>query len=128
MISKNSILSILQSSIENRSTTRVSGLTPSASTLLSARYAQKIRTDHRKQIPIVVICPNDEVSAEFSSDLFCLNSTLKATPFQISLFPTWEQSAYTSVHLSQKTRIERLSALHRLVHENKNEGTDTHGD
>jgi transcription-repair coupling factor (superfamily II helicase) len=106
---------ILRSLREISEPVRVQGLSAPARALLVARYVQD------SPDPVLVICPNDDAAAELADDLECLARVLEGRTLAASVFPTWEQSPYSPIAPSIRTRLARVGALARL-HEN---GTQT---
>src|SRR4051812_32529956 len=108
-----SIDSILRSSSELSEPVHVTGTTAPARALLIARFALSILT-HSKPL-IIVLCPNDDIASELCGDLETLTSLLDENPLRISHLPTWEQSPYSPIALSLRTRLVRLDVLSQLV-------------
>jgi transcription-repair coupling factor (superfamily II helicase) len=92
----------------------VFGASPPARAFLVARYIQA----HSKQTPLIVICPNDDEALELQANLESLASTIADSPLQICYFPTWEQSPFSTITPSMKTRFERLAVLSSLIQKN----------
>lgn len=102
--------SVLSSAAELQEPIRVSGVTPSARALITARYL------HRSgQKNLIVLCPDLETASRFHSDLLCFLSLLGLSNIESQLFSTWEQSPYTTVTPSLRTRFDRLSVLSGLL-------------
>ena len=89
---------------------RVTGTTPSAQAFLVARYAQM----QNRKGPVVVLCPNDDLASSFSTDLECFTRSAFRLPFRIFHFPSWDQSPYSPIRPSLRTRLTRLSCLSPL--------------
>ncbi len=104
------IASILRSIQEVPEPVRVHGLTTPSRALLISRFAQE-RAGHG---PIVVICPSDDAAAELADDIECLSMTIDGRTVSALAFPTWEQSAYSPIAPSIRTRLSRVSVLARL--------------
>jgi transcription-repair coupling factor (superfamily II helicase) len=129
MISFSTTASIFRSASVLSEPIRVSGASISVKALLVARYAQTLTqnqaldSEHepilrsRKTNPIIVLCPNDEIAAEFCTDLECLSSTAEDAPCKARNFPTWDQSPYSPITLSLRTRHTRLMILSELVND-----------
>ena len=62
---------------------------------------------------IVVLCANDELASTFANDLEFFTRNLVHS-LKIFHFPTWEQSPYSPIALSLRTRFSRLSLLSQL--------------
>ncbi|MGK5083600.1 transcription-repair coupling factor [Bdellovibrionota bacterium FG-1] len=75
---------------------------------LVARYAREI--PH----PLVVICPNDDLAAEFAADIESLSALVERAPLLVCHFPTWEQSPYSPIAPSLRTRLARIAVLQSL--------------
>jgi transcription-repair coupling factor (superfamily II helicase) len=108
-------LSIFRSSAELKEPIRVSGATSSAKALLVARYIQSYSTSQERIAPIIVLCPNDDLANEFCTDLRCIAESLEQMELTIFHFPTWEQSPYSSIQPSIRTRFSRLACLSALL-------------
>jgi transcription-repair coupling factor (superfamily II helicase) len=67
---------------------------------------------------VIVICANDDRAQEFAADLECLApfaaAELAPRALRIVLFPTWDQSAYSPIAPSIRTRFARSAALREL--------------
>ncbi len=100
------LASIFSSSPELVFPQRISGAPLSAQALLVARYVQ-LQHSKFSNSPIVVICPNDDIAQEFCRDLDCWN-------ISSTHFPAWEQSPYSSIAPSLRTRFQRISVLSQL--------------
>ncbi|HAR41538.1 MAG TPA: transcription-repair coupling factor [Bdellovibrionales bacterium] len=103
-----SIAVILRSLLGQSDPVRVRGAPTSARALIIARLVKFLEK------PVVVICADDESAAEFGSDLENMASAIDGTVLPVILFPGWEQSPYSPIALSLKTRLARLAALSEL--------------
>jgi len=101
---------ILLSARELTSPIRVTGAIGSLKAHLIAKF-----TTVSGHSPVIVLCPNDESAAELGSDLECLSEASEGQPLTVLHLPTWEQSPYSSIALSLKTRIARMSVLSSLT-------------
>ena len=105
---------ILHSHRELSDPIRVHGATPPAQAWLTLKHAEENRT-------VVVICPDDDAASDFHADLVALSHLLPnevAERIKLIHFPTWEQSAYSPIAPSIRTRLKRvqgLAALHSLT-------------
>src|SRR4030095_14952425 len=63
-----------------------------------------------------VLCATDDACEELASDIEALHSALfAATPaVRVCHFPTWDQSPYSPIAPSLRTRIARVAALSAL--------------
>jgi transcription-repair coupling factor (superfamily II helicase) len=104
------VASILRSLETVTEPVRVHGLTAPARALLVSRLASE-RTGTG---PIVVICPSDDAAAGLADDIGCLSRVIDGRPVTVLAFPTWEQSAYSPIAPSIRTRLARVSVLSRL--------------
>jgi transcription-repair coupling factor (superfamily II helicase) len=93
----------------------VSGIHSSAKALLIVRYNQLLKKNSFNQSPIVLICPQDEMASELLLDIECIARIVDQNPIRVVQLPTWEQSPYSSVALSLKTRHLRIAALNSLL-------------
>lgn len=64
--------------------------------------------------PWVFVCPSSDAAQEFFSDLETLSSLFLVDSPAISSFPVWEQSLYSSIAPSIRTRLERIAVLSAL--------------
>lgn len=87
---------------------RVHGLSGSAKAWLLARW---VADSNRR--PVVVLCDDDDTAAELAQDLESL-SQLFLSPITVHHLPTWEQSPYSSIAPSIRTRLSRLEVLSAL--------------
>jgi transcription-repair coupling factor (superfamily II helicase) len=94
---------------------RIRGASQSALAYLIAQIceadAKFLATPRRK----VVICPNDDVAIEFCADLEALSSVLSKQKLNACHFPNWEQSPYSSIAPSIRTRHARIGILSALT-------------
>jgi transcription-repair coupling factor (superfamily II helicase) len=103
---------IIRSAQELGEPVRVTGATPAALALIAARFAL---ASSENDAPILVLCPNDDSASEFAADIEALSALIDRTPLLVCHFPTWEQSAYSPIAPSLRTRLARVSALTGLV-------------
>ena len=105
------LASIFSSSPELVFPQRISGAPLSAQALLVAKSLSRrsglTQKRARPSGPLIVICPNDDIAQEFCRDLDCWN-------VNSTYFPGWEQSPYSSIAPSLRTRFQRISILSRL--------------
>jgi transcription-repair coupling factor (superfamily II helicase) len=96
----------------------VHGAHLAAQALIVARHVHA-QTPRARQV--VVICPDHDTAIDFVSDLECLITILQSSSpnpsaiADVRLFPSWEQSAYSPIAPSIRTRLGRLSTLHSLT-------------
>lgn len=103
---------IIRSAQELGEPVRVTGATPAAFALLAARFA--LATSESDTL-LLVLCPNDDAASEFASDMEALSDLVDRAPLIVCHFPTWEQSAYSPIAPSLRTRLARIAALTGLV-------------
>ena len=96
---------IIRSTRELAEPVRVTGATQAALALLVARYRLRVRGH------VVVLCPNDDAASEFASDLETLSALIDRNPLLVCHFPTWEQSPYSPIAPSLRTRLARVAVL-----------------
>lgn len=106
---------ILRSSVELNESTRVTGASATARAFLMTSYIQAYHQQNQKLTHFVIICPNEDTASELVLNLKAFNLWIHQKEIQVFHFPTWEQSAYTPVSLSLKTRFQRLSVLSDLA-------------
>ena len=107
------ISTVLQSLLDLPDPIRVSGASPSAQALIVARLALTKR-------PLVVLCPDDELAQTFSADLELFLDLNSVAPIRVYCFATWEQSPFSPIAPSIKTRLSRLQTLSALAHDAEN--------
>jgi len=108
-MSSSRISIILQSVQELGQPVRVSGTTPSSQALMITRFVRERRE------PVVVLCATDDAAAELASDIETLSAELDGAPISVCQLPSWEQSAYSPIAPSIRTRLARISCLSSLV-------------
>src|SRR5258708_2519581 len=99
---------IRRSIVELAEPIHVVGGTPSANALLVSRVVEAG--------PLIVLCPNDDAASEFAADLESLSMALGGPPIAVCQFPTWEQSPYSPIAPSIRTRLARAAVLSELSH------------
>jgi transcription-repair coupling factor (superfamily II helicase) len=104
-ISSSRIADVLRSARELKEPIHVSGATPAARALLAVRFQREFGA------PLVVICPSDDAASDFASDFEALSG---ADSPRALLFPSWEQSPYSPIAPSIRTRLLRLGVLAAL--------------
>lgn len=122
------ISSILRSISEQSKPVHVSGGSIASSALTILSYLQEICAQSSKKNlaripPTVLLVPNDEIAGEIVADLECLASAmgfLASHPPVFLHFPTWEQSPYSAISLSLRTRFIRLGTLSALKNNSEN--------
>ncbi len=91
----------------------LSGATPSVKALLLLRLAEELKTS------LLVFCPNEDAAEEGLVNLVSLSGCFSHTEIKIIHLPTWEQSPYSSIAPSIRTRFQRISALGNILcHQN----------
>ncbi len=101
---------ILRSARELGEAIRVHGATSPVQALLVSRFASPPDSS-----PVVVICPAEDAAADFAADLETLSLRIDGHRLPVCLFPGWEQSPYSSIAPSIRTRLTRLSVLHEIL-------------
>ncbi len=97
--------SILQSMKELGEPIRAHGASASARALLLARW----QVDSQRAL--VVLCADDDAVNSLAADLETLSQVVLRKSVRVLTFPTWEQSPYSPIAPSLKTRLERLATL-----------------
>jgi len=100
------IESILKSLDRAEEPVRVSGTFGPVNAAILTHWANKT-----KGPPLTVLCPNNDSAIEFALDFQNMSDVLGLDSIPILTYPTWEQSAYSSIAPSLKTRTNRLSTL-----------------
>ena len=67
----------------------------------------------------VVLCSDDATAEDLANDLEALSRAILGTSVNAIHFPTWEQSPYSSIVPSLRTRHQRISVLGRLIQKQK---------
>ncbi|MGZ3707675.1 MAG: hypothetical protein ACXWPM_02445, partial [Bdellovibrionota bacterium] len=99
------ISAILQSLRELPDSVHVHGATGSARAQIAARAAAEV------SLPTVVLCADDDTAAQFAEDLETLSQSVLGRRLEALHFPTWEQSAYSPIAPSIRTRLSRTAVL-----------------
>lgn len=102
------IATILRSIRELKEPIRVHGAPLPAQALIVARHV------YETERPVVVLCPSDDICAQFASDLEALSGVIDQVGLQPCHLPTWEQSSYSPIAPSIRTRLARLACLHQI--------------
>lgn len=98
---------IIESSLELGSI-HVSGGTASSSALIIARHI------NHSPGPILVICENNEQMARWVRDLRVFEHRWIDSSIDVSPYPAWDHSPYSTISPSVRARFQRLRALHRI--------------
>src|SRR3954471_20609912 len=109
MATSSRIALILRSTRELSEPIHVHGASRASLALLTARYA------YETPEVTVVLCADDDAAAEFASDLETLCALVDRNPVRVAHFPTWEQSPYSPIAPSLRTRLARVSVLSSLA-------------
>ncbi|MBI2711506.1 MAG: transcription-repair coupling factor [Bdellovibrio sp.] len=107
-------------SVTSGSRVHFAGGTPAAYSLLLAMeitaHVKALRTTQKDVTSaFVIVVPNEDSALEFISDLETLLPCIapeEAPCVRVFHLPSWEQSPYSSVSLSMRTRFSRVTALH----------------
>lgn len=91
---------------------RVQGATQSAASWAIARWASESSSDGSA---IVVVCPDDDVAAALVEDIETISAEKGKEGLRICQFPGWEQSPYSPIAPSLKTRLARIATLGALA-------------
>ncbi len=110
-----SLALILESAHELSEPIRVTGTTSSSKALLLAKYVHSISEKNEWKKPLVVLCATDEIAGELSKDLETLSFLSHSSDLRILHFPTWEQSPFSPIALSIRTRFARLNTLSAIL-------------
>ncbi len=100
---------LLRSAQELQGGVRAHGACASAQALVLARWAREGQT------PLVVLCPDDDSASSAAQDWEALSRSLLGREGEACLLPSWEQSPYSPITPSIRTRLERVSALTRIA-------------
>ncbi len=94
---------------------RVRGASAAAQALIASRLAGEQAPSPRRHDPWVFILENDDAASTFASDIETLSSVLPKPTEEPSItvghFPSWEQSPFSPVSPSIRTRLARISIL-----------------
>ncbi len=101
--------SIFISSRQLSEPVRVHGLPAAARAWTSARYFAE------GEGALLVLCPNDDIAADFADDAEALARATGQPPLEVLRFPTWEQSPYSTIAPSLRTRFQRCATLAALA-------------
>ena len=105
------IASILRSVRELGEPIHAHGLSTSARALVVAHWARE------SLYPLIVMCADDDTASALASDIETLSVTIYGAPVSVAHLPTWEQSPYSPIAPSLRTRLARISALHAILGE-----------
>ncbi len=94
---------------------RIRGTPPSARAYLIAQICEEESKSKTPTRPKVVLCPTDELASEFCSDLEAVSTSLSNRKIKACHFPSWEQSPYSSIAPSIRTRHARIGILSALT-------------
>src|SRR5438270_433197 len=109
---KSSGIEIICRSVEELSEPiRVHGASGAANALIIARIASALGGD----APWVVICRDDDSCAELAADIETLGEQVVRGSVPVCQFPTWEQSPYSPIAPSIRTRLGRLAVMSEIV-------------
>jgi len=98
---------ILKSMKELREPIRVHGASPASRAYIVARLIDAEKKSH------LILCSNDEQAAEFAGDLEFFLELLRVRA-EVLTFSTWDQSPYSPIAPSLRTRLGRSAVLHAL--------------
>ncbi len=88
---------------------RVRGAPPAARGLILARWLIE------KNVPTLVLCPTDESAEELANDIEALSASVLGEPLNTVLLSSWDQSPYSSVAPSLRTRLARIAAIAEIA-------------
>lgn len=103
----NSVIEALRSRSSDEKGHHLSGAENSARAYLTAGMLEALFG------PLVLICPDDEVAASLAMDLETFRRQQNAK-WEILTLPSYEQSPYSTVSPSVRTRNERISTLIKI--------------
>src|SRR5690349_2532065 len=106
------IASILRSLREIPEPIHVQGASAAARALIVSRLQQEL-TGPAGTVA-VVLCASDDEAAEFASDVESLALRVNGDPITVCHLPTWEQSPYSPIAPSIRSRLARIAALSSL--------------
>lgn len=101
---------ILRSTAELDEPIRVHGASPSAQALLVGRLV----VAGGSHTPWIVLCPDEDQASDFASNLESIASIADDRQMAALHFPSWDQSAYSPIAPSIRTRLRRMAVLARL--------------
>ena len=102
--------SLLRSLRELGGPLRATGVTGAAPAWVLARIAET-----QQSTPLVVICPTDDAMEEIACDLETLAPLFLRLNLEVERLPTWDQSPYSPISPSLKTRLARMGVLSSIV-------------
>ena len=111
----NSLDSLLSSLLNQTQPLHLLGTTPptrawSTLKLIKALRNEKLTNKWKFDFPIVILCSGEEASTELQANLSAL-SPLNDDEIVTAYFPDWEQSPYSPITPSIRTRLARLRVL-----------------
>lgn len=113
--------SILRSARELREPVRVHGASIAAAALLLSRLTEEDERA-RPAFPLVALCATDDEASALASDVESLvgalgskGSPAAGNPPLVSSFSSWEQSPYSPITPSIRTRLSRIALLDSLA-------------
>ena len=86
---------------------------------IAARALIAARLSLESPSAVVVVCPDDDLAAAFSSDLESLSRTVDGQVLPVLQLPTWEQSPFSPIAPSIRTRLDRIQVLSQFFHREK---------
>ena len=102
------VSAIIQSLKELAEPVRVVGTTPSSQALIISNWAN---WSIQSRGPVVVLCPDDDAATDLMNDIESLSPLLLGKTLTTAHFPGWDQSPYTPIAPSIRTRLSRISTL-----------------
>jgi transcription-repair coupling factor (superfamily II helicase) len=103
------ITDVVRSLAELSEPIRVSGTSSAARAWLVLQLVPALRR------PLVVFCADDDSAADLAGDLETFSRELGGHELSVRLFPAWEQSPYSPIQPSIRTRLSRAAALAALA-------------
>ena len=79
-----------------------------------------LHTQGRSLSPLVVLCPDEEQCVELYSSFETLTPLYFQDQVEALIFPSWEQSPYSAISPSIRTRFARLNVLSQLLSKKQN--------
>lgn len=104
-MASSSSLSILRSASALREPIRVTGMSKGAHALFTAQWAIDSAD------PLVVICPDADTLESLKEEIETLSQIVLKKDLRVSVLPPWEQSPFSPISPSIRTRLSRIATL-----------------
>lgn len=103
------ISEIVRSVHELAESIHVHGASTPARALIVSELVQSL--SHKTSRHVVVVCATDEIALSFAADLESLSSAIAMQSISPFVFPSWEQSPYSPIAPSIRSRLDRVATL-----------------